>query len=593
MRLIGRSAEGILSGVRYKRIQINAILRWNPATGHIVQNCPSRDAEMSSPSTSQPKRGNLLLRATVILIVLGLVAGGATIYTRAASTDVAGPKLTHKISRDDLLVTVTEQGTLESSSNTEIKCKVRGGSTVLSVIETGTAVKPGDELIRLDTATIEDNINQQKIVYQTALATHTQSEADVAVAKISITEYMEGTFRSEMQTLEKNLAIAQSNLRTSANMLEHAQRMFKKGYTSQLEVESNEFSVKQSELELDLVKTQIDVLERFTKSKQMEGFESALKAKQAKLESDKASLDLAKDRLTRAEEQLQYCVIKAETSGMVIYPSAAEWKETPDVEEGAAVREDQVLLLIPDMTKMQVKVGIHESRVDELRTDMPARVTLMDAVIDGKVASIATVTKPAGWWTGNVVKYDTIISLNSTDGIKLKPGMTVEVEVIVAEHKNVPTIPVAAVLEHEKQFYCWVKTPTGTARRQLKLGDSNDQFIVVKDGVAEGEDVILNPRALVDEAQMDALKPLNSDSKADDEKAAETNEKKADKKAADSPGAQILKLADKNKDGVLTIDEYEEKDRQYFEPSDANKDGKVDVKELDAAIKKLTNAAEK
>ena len=265
---------------------------------------------MSSPSTSQPGRGNLLLRAILVLIVVGLVAGGVTIYTRAASTEMTGPKLTHKISRSDLRVTVTEQGTLESSSNTEIKCRVRGGSTVLSVIETGTAVKPGDELIRLDTATLEDNINQQKIVYQTALAAHTQAEADVAVAKISITEYQEGTFRSEMQTLEKNLAIAQSNLRTSANMLEHAQRMFKKGYTSQLEVESNEFSVKQSELELDLVKTQIDVLERFTKSKQMEGFESALKAREAKLASDKASLDLAKDRLTRAEEQLQYCVIK-------------------------------------------------------------------------------------------------------------------------------------------------------------------------------------------------------------------------------------------------------------------------------------------
>ena len=66
---------------------------------------------------------------------------------------------------------------------------------------------------------------------------------------------------------------------------------------------------------------------------------------------------------------------------------------------------------------------------------------------------------------------------------------------------------------------------------------------------------------------------------------------KTDKKAVDSPGAQILKLADKNNDGALTIDEYEEKDRQYFQPSDTNKDGRVDVQELDAAIKKLTDGA--
>ena len=45
---------------------------------------------------------------------------------------------------------------------------------------------------------------------------------------------------------------------------------------------------------------------------------------------------------------------------MVIYPSAAAHKTTPDITEGATVRKDQVLLLMPDLDKMQVKVGIHE-----------------------------------------------------------------------------------------------------------------------------------------------------------------------------------------------------------------------------------------
>ena len=51
--------------------------------------------------------------------------------------------LTHTITRGDLIVTVTEQGTLESSDNTEIKCKVRGESTVIWVIEGGTEVQAG------------------------------------------------------------------------------------------------------------------------------------------------------------------------------------------------------------------------------------------------------------------------------------------------------------------------------------------------------------------------------------------------------------------------------------------------------------------
>ena len=56
--------------------------------------------------------------------------------------------MTYRVTRGDLSVTVTENGMLESSNNEEIKCMVKGGSTVLWVIETGTIVKAGDLLSR-------------------------------------------------------------------------------------------------------------------------------------------------------------------------------------------------------------------------------------------------------------------------------------------------------------------------------------------------------------------------------------------------------------------------------------------------------------
>ncbi len=52
-------------------------------------------------------------------------------------------------------------------------------------------------------------------------------------------------------------------------------------------------------------------------------------------------------------------------------------------------------------------------------------------------------------------------------------------------------------------------------------------------------------------------------------------------------GAQIIKRADKNGDGVLTIDEYAEKDRHRFGPTDTNNDGRVDPNELGAALKRF------
>ena len=335
----------------------------------------------------------MAIRVLLLVSVVGTILIAAPFISGSMTPDEAeGPKLTHKIKRDHLKVSVTEQGTLESSNNTEIKCRVRGTSTVLSVVETGTEVTQGQVLIKLDPSTIEDRINTQEIAYQRARATYTNSRTAVDVADIAIKEYRQGTYVSQLKGLQKDLAIAQSNLRTAENLLKHSERMFKKGYASELEMESNRFTLTQATLELELKQTEIKVLEDFTRAKQLKELESTLESAQATFESDKAALSLEEARLQREKDQLKNCIITAPSGGMVIYPSAAEWKESPDVEEGATVRQDQILLLIPDTGNMQVKVGIHESKVDRLKIGMPARVTMLDQVINGKVKEIATVT---------------------------------------------------------------------------------------------------------------------------------------------------------------------------------------------------------
>jgi len=436
-----------------------------------------------------------------------VVAIAATFIPGAVSPRKSSPKLTHTITRGDLVVTVTEQGTLESSDNLEIRCKVEGWSTVNWIVESGTIVAPNDVLVRLDSSEEEENISQRKIDYQRALAALALAETAVADANIAIPEYEQGRYASQLQSLEKNKAIAESNLRTAQNMLEHTEMMFKRGYVSELEVEGNAFTVQQAQLELDVIKTQIDVLKRFTMRKELESLQGALKAAKASLDAQQAQVDLQKKRLEHAEEQFEYCVIVAEQGGMVIHPSAAKWEDAPKVEEGANVHTNQVLLMMPDLSKMQVKLGIHESIIDRVKPGLPAKVTLQDSAIMGEVSSVAEVTKPAGWWTGNVVKFDTIVALDSQMG--LKPGMSAEVEVTLARYADVLTIPVAAVVETKHEYFCWIKTANGPQRRSLQLGDSNNQFIIVEAGLKEGDEVVLNPLAFIEEAQTEALKPLD------------------------------------------------------------------------------------
>ena len=86
--------------------------------------------------------------------------------------------------------------------------------------------------------------------------------------------------------------------------------------------------------------------------------------------------------------------------------------------------------------------------------------------------------------------------------------MSAEVEVIIAEYEDVLAIPVAAIVESNDARLCWVKTPSGISRRVLELGDSNDVFTIVKKGLQEGDEVILNPLALA-EARLASAKSLD------------------------------------------------------------------------------------
>ena len=465
-------------------------------------------------------------RILIGIVVVGAVATAATLFSGVAASRGTTTMLTHKIAPGTLLVTVTEQGTLESSENTEIKCKVRGQNTVISVVESGTYVETGDELVRLDTLLIEEQIAERTKYALWSRSGSERSKADVARATLAVQEYLQGRFVAQLMTLQKDLAIAEANLRTAKNMLSHAKMMAESDYVSELDVDEKAFAVERSKLTVDATETQIEVLEKFTRAEELATLEGNLAAVQATHAANVERAEADASRRDRALEELEFCVVKAERSGMVIHPSAARWKNAPEIEEGATVHKDQILLLMPDLSKMQVKVGVHESIVDRITPGLTARVTLPDKTISGEVASVATVTSPAGWWTGNIVKYDTIIRLPSEQD--LKPGMSAEVEIIMARHDDVLLMPVAAVIETSSdEFVCWVHSADGTQRRPLKIGDSNDVFIVVEEGLQEGDEVVLNPLAFIEEAQSEVLKPrdetdveaIENDLNADDESA--------------------------------------------------------------------------
>ena len=65
------------------------------------------------------------------------------------------------------------------------------------------------------------------------------------------------------------------------------------------------------------------------------------------------------------------------------------------------------------------------------------------------------------------------------------------------------------MLESQQGRACWVQKENRTERRALELGDRNDMFIVVKSGLLEGENVVLDPLANVEAAQIEAARTLD------------------------------------------------------------------------------------
>lgn len=92
--------------------------------------------------------------------------------------------------------------------------------------------------------------------------------------------------------------------------------------------------------------------------------------------------------------------------------------------------------------------------------------------------------------------------------------MTAKCEIVLEKLTDVLMIPVKSVVEQQGEYLCWVTTEDGFQRRPLLLGTTgtttdeteevkeNNEMVEAKDGVRQGEQVVLNPRAMVPEARI-------------------------------------------------------------------------------------------
>ncbi|MFH1572806.1 MAG: HlyD family efflux transporter periplasmic adaptor subunit, partial [Acidobacteriota bacterium] len=481
--------------------------------------------------------------------------------------------------------------------------------------------------VRLDRSKSEDELSAQKITWEKAKAAKIQAEEEFEVAKISVEEYLKGTFVKEQQDLEAQITISLENLRSAQNLLAHTERMAKKGFVTPLQLEADRFAVQRAELELGAAKTAKMVLDKYSKAKTLRDLESQRDTAEARKNSEQAAYELELARKERLEEQLKHCEITAPQKGMVVYAndSGGRFSQAVQIEEGSTVREQQTIVRLPDLSNMQVKVLVHETKVEQIRPRMLARIDIMDRQMKGAVVSIANQAERGSFFSADVKEYETIVRIEG-ESKGLRPGMSAQVEILVENLENVLTVPVQAVVEQRGKFCCWVQTPEGPTRRLVLLGRTNNRLIEIKDGVAEGEDVLLNPRSFVSDASeeepadkdadrkdsgpppdggvarpersagREAVQPRPSNTQGVPPGEAGPPKKQPGRKPPGDGGTNReqrpdLMQSDKDGDGKVSRDEAPERMRTYFDRLDSNRDGFIDKAEIDARPRRRQNEA--
>jgi HlyD family secretion protein len=417
-------------------------------------------------------------------------------------------------------VTLTTGGKVESAERTVVECELErlemsvrgqsmvgsGASTVISVVPDGTIVKKGDILCELDSSEYVEMLRQQKMTVQRAQADHRQTELDLDVARMSVTEFKEGTMSEALKELSGLIALNESTWERSNDRLNWASQMLEKGYVPISQLNSERINEKRSAFLLKQSRTELAVFREYTAPRVMRSLEGNVRAAEAMLNYQDQRLQRHIDRQEMLEQQVERCTIRAPHDGFVIY--AGDDQRPIRIEEGMVVHQKQDLFYLPNLSKMLAMAMVHESVAARVKPGMPALIRvegLPGKVLEGHVFSIAQL--PTQNFLNDVRYFYTEIAIDTIPP-GLRPGMTAEVEIATHRREDVLSIPIEALAIEEGADVCYVVSEEGIERREIGIGQSTAGLLEVTEGLDEGEHVVLHPAPF--DQHLEALSPFSA-----------------------------------------------------------------------------------
>lgn len=397
------------------------------------------------------------------LIISGIVVAVAIIaliiFNRLTKKDEIA-LLFAEANRGNFEILVSTTGELQAENSTDIEGPQGLGGrnmrfrdiTIQDLIPEGTVVRKGDYVATLDRSDADNSLKDE-------LDELEQMENDYEMKKLDTTITL-GDLRDDILNLKFNMDEAEITLEQSKY--------------------EPPTTIRQNRINLDKASRAYE--------QALKNYE--LKVQQAKADMREAYLELQKQRETvnQMQEVLKEFTVTAPAPGMVIYKR--EWSGEKRKVGSSISPWDPVVATLPDMSSMISKTYVNEIDISKVSQGQPVRITV-DAFPDkkytGKVVSVANIGEQLPNTDAKV--FEVIIKLDAVESI-LRPSMTTGNQIITRTFEDVVSIPLECVHATEDSIP-YVYRRNGT-RQIVVLGESNENKVIVEEGVEEGDQLYLS-----------------------------------------------------------------------------------------------------
>ena len=257
-------------------------------------------------------------------------------------------------------------------------------------------------------------------------------------------------------------------------------------------IEEKQLIFDQSTYEAPAVRRQSEIdLEKTKRSHSQKANNILLKREQntAKLRQIQLSLNQEQSTLTRLEELLSELKIIAPKDGMVVYKRT--WDGTKITSGSQISVWDPTVATLPDLSKMVTQTYVNEIDISNLKKGLHVSLSVdafPDKVFTGEVVDVANVGEQLPNSDSKV--FEVTVEINEQDTL-LRPSMTTNNNILIEELKEVLYIPQEGVFVNDTISYVVVESGIGLKKQKVTLGKTNANYVVVKEALKEGEEILL------------------------------------------------------------------------------------------------------